>query len=223
MNQTSRRLARAALTAAVCAASFTATAAGPDPRNLTGEWWQWAVSIPVAANPMLDASGGNCMVGQHGDTWFLAGGFGGGTASRTCKVPEGVTLFFPATNSVNFDTPGVCGQVGRLSVADLRGYSASFIDSLKQTSVTLDSRPVRTRRIRSDVFPLVLPVENVFTAPPDCLVPADVYPRAVDDGIYASIDGLTPGEHIVQIAASNGGNFNLNVTYRLIVVPRDRR
>jgi hypothetical protein len=222
MTFTSQRFQWAALAAAWCVSS-AAMADGPDRHDLTADWWQWALSIPVSANPLLDDSGKNCMVGQRGDTWFLAGSFGG-SASRTCSVPEGVTLFFPVANSVNIDTPGVCGQGRSLSVQELRGFSAAFVDSLKQATVTLDSRPVRTRRLRSEVFPVTFPADNVFNSPPDCPVPAAVFPRAVDDGLYAKIDDLKPGQdHILQITASDGAKFNLSITYTLKVVPRDRR
>jgi hypothetical protein len=230
MNPVSTQVLRLALAAAVAGASLGASANGQggrdegrdQGRDLSSDWWQWAVSIPAAVNPVLDASGQSCMVGQSGEVWFLAGSFGG-VASRSCSVPEGVKLFLPVANSVNFDTPGVCGQVGNLSVAELRGFSATFINGLTQTSATIDSKPVRLRRIRSDVFPLALPTENIFTAPPDCVVPAGVYPRAVDDGYYALIDDLAVGEHTLQIAAAGANEFNLNVVYRLTVVRRDHR
>ena len=45
--------------------------------RLSAQWWQWAISIPSLHNPLLDTSGANCMVGQHGPIWFLAGAIGG--------------------------------------------------------------------------------------------------------------------------------------------------
>ena len=64
-------------------------------RQLSAEWWQWALSIPTSVNPQLDATGQDAVVGQHGSVWFLAGVFGGGTATRTCSVPEGTGTLFP--------------------------------------------------------------------------------------------------------------------------------
>jgi hypothetical protein len=59
-------------------------------RNLSAEWWQWALSIPPSENPLADTTGEKCMVGQHGSVWFLAGSFGsGGTITRKCTVPKG--------------------------------------------------------------------------------------------------------------------------------------
>jgi hypothetical protein len=87
----------------------SATADSSSFKELSAEWWQWAVSIPTSVNPVLDTTGDNCMVGQRGSTWFLAGLFGGGTATRTCFIPEDKVLYFPVVNSINVDTPNVCG------------------------------------------------------------------------------------------------------------------
>jgi hypothetical protein len=76
-------------------------------KNLTAKWWQWALSIPVFENPLLDQTGEKCMVGQRGPVWFLVGNFGGGDTTRSCSIPEGKRLFFPVINSVNIDTPNV--------------------------------------------------------------------------------------------------------------------
>jgi hypothetical protein len=194
-------------------------------KALSGEWWQWALSIPTAHNPMLDTSGVNCMVGQHGSTWFLAGLFGGGgPVMRNCTVPDNVSLFFPAVNSINFDTPNVCGQdATSLSVAQLRAFSASFIanpaDPLNLL-VVLDGRPVNTKRVRSKVFAVALPEDNVFDAPCATLggFPSGIFAPAVDDGYYARLEPLKPGAHVLQIRASNqSGGFMVDVTYNLTV------
>jgi hypothetical protein len=48
--------------------------------QLTSAWWQWFFSIPSSVHPLTlkaaDPTGtGHCMVGQHGDVWFLGGVF----------------------------------------------------------------------------------------------------------------------------------------------------
>src|SRR6516162_4753678 len=35
-------------------------------KQLSGEWWQWALSIPTSVNPLADATGDNAFVGQRG-------------------------------------------------------------------------------------------------------------------------------------------------------------
>ena len=43
----------------------------------SARWWQWALSIPAATNPVLDETGANCAQGQSGQVWFLASSFSG--------------------------------------------------------------------------------------------------------------------------------------------------
>jgi hypothetical protein len=203
----------------------TAVAQTPDPKSLSAQWWEWALSIPTSVNPLLDTTGENCMVGQRGSIWFLAGVFGGSTATRTCSVPADNVLFFPVANFVNFNSPNVCGQdATNLTVEQLRGPAHDFIDGVTSKSVTVDGQSVATRRITSKVFEVALPEDNVLDAP--CKkahlgnVPARIYSPAVDDGFYVTVGPLQPGPHSVQIKAKNPSQgFVEDVTYNLTVVP----
>jgi hypothetical protein len=141
------------------------TASADSFQDLSAQWWQWALSIPTSVNPQLDPTGANAVVGQHGKVWFLAGVFGGGPAvTRTCSVPEGTALFFPVINSVNFNAPEVCGQGSdNISVEDLRATSAAFVDVATNLSVTVDKVAIKNlRRVKSKVFAVALPEDNVF-------------------------------------------------------------
>jgi hypothetical protein len=195
--------------------------------KLSAEWQQWALSIPAPENPQLDATGQNCVVGQRGPIWFLAGIFGGGSATRTCSVPEGKALYFPVINSVQINTPGVCGQPGALSVRELRDTATLFIDGATNLSVTVDGIVIKKlRRVRSEVFVVALPENNVFVEP--CTVaglgdvPPGVYSPAVDEGFYVLLNPLPLGPHALHFHAENPSAvpaFTLDVTYNLTVVP----
>src|SRR6266566_2624267 len=76
-------------------------------------------------------------------TWFLAGN-GGGTTTRTCTVPQSTMLFFPVINSVNVNSPNVCGQdANNMPVATLRAQIAPFIDGATKLSVKVDNKEVK--------------------------------------------------------------------------------
>lgn len=202
--------------------ALTPAIAGPGDVTKSGAaWWQWALSIPADVNPLLDATGEDCMVGQHGGVWYLAGTFGGSSATRHCSVPEGTAFFLPVINSVNVDTPNVCGQgPDHISVADLRAAIAPFIDAATNLSLTVDGAAVNNlRRIKSGVFAVALPDDNLFDTV--CggpgTVPTGVYSPAIDDGYYAEVNALSVGPHIVLIHAESGA-FILDVTYNLEVV-----
>lgn len=196
-------------------------------RSLSAEWWQWALSIPPSENPLADATGEKCMVGQHGSVWFLAGVFNSGEPTvRSCSVPKGKALFFPIVNSVNVDTPNVCGQgPEHLSVETLRGFSAAFIDGATNLSVDVDGKAIRNlRRVKSKVFAVALPEDNLFDAPcsgqTNPNVPLGVFAPAVDDGYYLKLKPLKAGTHTVHFHAENpSASFVLDVTYNLTVVP----
>lgn len=187
--------------------------------ELSAQWWQWVLSVPTSDNPLQDQTGDKCMVGQRGSIWFLTGTFGG-TASRRCSVPEGTTLFFPIVNQAQVNTPGVCGQVGPLSVAQMRANVAPLIDGITTKSATVDGVAVRgIQRVRSVPFVTALPVDNIYLQFCGNDQPPGIFSPSVDDGYYAKIDGLTAGKHTLHITARNPTfNFDVNVTYVLDVV-----
>ena len=200
----------------------------PSFRELSAQWWQWALSIPASVNPLTEFSddGSVCMVGQRGSVWFLAGTLIGGTASRKCSVPAGATLFFPVVNSMILNTPGECGQGAAYKLADMRVAVAGFIDGITQMTITLDGTAVKgMRRVRSEPFTAALPADNLFV--PYCGSggqPAGVFSPGVDDGYYVKLEGLKPGTHTLQFTALDPtAKFDLNMTYQLTVVPVSKR
>lgn len=216
-------IASLALAFALAAHANPASAESNGLKSLSAQWWQWALSIPSAQNPLLDTTGEKCMVGQRGSTWFLAGLFGGGApVIRNCTVPDNVNLFFPAVNSVNLNAPNICGQgPADISVADLRAGAAPFIDGSINLLVEVDGKPLKhLRRVQSKVFAAALPEDNLFDPP--CAgaggVPAGVLSPVIDDGVYAHLGSLKAGSHTLHIHAENpSAGFVLEVTYNLTV------
>lgn len=192
-------------------------------KKLSAQWWQWALSIPTPENPMLDATGDKCVVGQNGSTWFLAGIFSGTTVTRNCSVPEGKELFFPIVNSVNINVPNVCGQgVDNVPITDLRTFSADLINTITKVSITVNGKPIEeAHRVRSKVFEVAFPENNVFDEVCASLggVPAGIFSPAVDDGFYVKLKNLEVGNHILQFSAETASGVMQDVTYHLTVVP----
>ena len=156
---------------------------------LTAEWWQWALSIPTSVNPLQDTTGGDCMVGQRDVVWFLAGTFVTTPTlpNRNCSIPGNATLFFPIANSVNINVPFICGQQESLSVASLRAMSKMFIDGVNIISVMVDNMDVKSQlqRIRSEVFEVALPLDNLFNLLCGSEIPpAGIYSLLMMDTIY---------------------------------------
>jgi hypothetical protein len=117
----------------------------------------------------------------------------------------------------------VCGQLESLSVEQLRAISAGAVDAAPNLSVQLDGVPIKkVRRVKSKVFAVALPEDNVF----DALcgsnnVPAGIYSPAVDDGFYVLLDKLSAGKHTLKFSSERfeGQAGPKNVTYYLTVVP----
>lgn len=203
--------------------------ANNDPQNkviaspsLSAQWWEWALSIPTSHNPMLDATGGDCVVGQRGSVWFLAGTFfpAPANATRKCSLPEGKTVFFPVVNSVDINAPNVCGQgPDNLSVKELRAAAAAYIDGITSVSVQLDGEAIAAERIKSAVFAAPLPKHNIFVKPCNGDSPAGIYSPGVDDGYYVALDPLVSGSHALHFQAQYQGATVQDITYNLTVVP----
>ena len=171
-------------------------------------WWQWALSQPVASNPVLDDSGAACTNGQSGAVWFLAG-TSGGDATRNCVVPPGKTLFFPIINSV-VSTAHLPGA----DEATLRRAADTIIDDAFGLEVTIDRETVADLtafRVQSPLFTFEVPTDNLLGADPGAY-------EGVDDGFYVMLPPLPAGNHTIEFeGALPTFGFSLDVTYHLTV------
>lgn len=186
-------------------------------------WWQWALSIPVDENPLLDPTGENCDVGQSGKVWFLAGTVGG-SVERECTVPVGKAIFFPIVNTECDDVapfPPPFPQPPFLAEC-----AQFFIDHATVVEVTVDGVPLQNvdmYRVQSPPpsFTIDLPDNNIFG------VPGPVSGSAVSDGFWILLAPLSKGEHIIQFRGvlsfpepELNFTFETEVTYHLTVAPR---
>jgi hypothetical protein len=79
--------------------------------------------------------------------------------------------------------------------------------------------PDQRFRIRSNVFSITVPENNLFG------IDAGTYSPAIDDGFYVMLNPLGVGAHTVQFQGASGGcpliggPFSAIVTYELTVVP----
>jgi hypothetical protein len=182
--------------------------------SLAARWWIWAGSQPVPTNPLVDKTGKDCANGQTGNIWFLAGVSGGGDVSRTCTVPGGSDLFFPVINIVDIEAKADNVSTGavRKLLAGLKVESGT-----SNLTVTLDGKAIGPDVIQyeeSPFFTLTLPKNNIFRSP------AGVYEPCADNGYYALIRGVTPGEHTLNFTGTYKGTlfeFSINATYHLTV------
>lgn len=166
------------------------------PEQLTAEWWQWALSVPQELSPVRDRTGAHCAVGQRGDAWFLAGGYGSSRIRRTCTVPQGKTLFFPVINMVFWPA-----QEGNGYTCDHARRSAALNnDSAIELFVELDGAalpdPKRYRVTTTQCF-------DVFARARESVPAPNAFPSA-SDGYWVMLNPLPAGKHVLKF----GGRYN---------------
>jgi hypothetical protein len=202
--------------------------------QLSGEWWQWAMSIPLNISPMMDPVGTNARIGQVAPVWYLGGSYTGtpdAPVVRSNSVPGDRALFFPLVNTIWWTTVGdppwnkpytntsVNPPVVYKTYEQFyRAGAAAWINSAT-TSCTVDGKKVPGIRAKSPVFSI---------CPDDSM--ADFFGSnmhgvqgpAIADGIYVLLPPLRAGQHTIRFTASAPNppwpDFTLDVTYHLTVV-----
>ncbi len=168
----------------------------------TEEWWKWSMSLPAAENPqfVLDQ---NCAVGQDDPVFFLPGFSGAAVSERTCNVPFGQLVLFPARTLINdYPCPDPAfepaeGQSLRDFLAD---GAAAAIDAPNDLKVTVDGVEVDTTRHRhaTPIFNFTgdISLQPIFDS---CITGTEQ--QGVSDGMWLML-ALAPGEHTVRMTAS---------------------
>jgi PEP-CTERM motif len=203
-------------------------------------WWQWALGVPAANNPLTDTSGADAGVNNGGPLFFLAaflsvnGGSGPPSVRRTITVREGTPIFFPVINS--FYAPiGTNGGFNPFPPCMLLTLACAIqAASITQASdmavqldgaTLLDNAQIETfRQTSTSFFPVALPPDNVFS-----LFGLTIQPCCTDqtfwtqDGFYVALNGLSVGTHVLQFEGEGqtfSGPFSLSVTDTLnVTVP----
>jgi len=213
-----------------------ATPFGASYEEWAGAWWQWALAIPKAENPIL---GGPCELHQTGDVFFLAGTTGG-ASTRSCTIPAGKGIFFPIANYIYKACPEFVGKLANYTCEDSMSEDVlnerTLLWSTYDKSLLLEIDGVAVDGLdeynaHSEVFTETSSTnvsERVF---PSCAGPIEANPcgvpvgtsrSAVSDGYWAMLHPLPVGQHQIHFAATiyrPTGPFSLDVTYNIVVTP----
>jgi hypothetical protein len=221
------------LVACICAAS--AQADDPMPRiapihtkpagqtygRWAAEWWQWALGVPAAVNPLTDTTGEHCAQRQVDDVWFLAGSFSTEPVVRTCEVPAGKSLFFPLIN--NFFGAFLNDPPEERTEAFVRAEASCTEPA--QISVRVDDFEVpKPTRFFTGASGSPSPFFNVQLPPGNLVgdentVPELLLSPSAEQGYYLFVRPLRAGPHTIRWRASGctPGNSQ-DITFRLTVV-----
>jgi hypothetical protein len=186
------------------------------------EWWQWALGIPAAVNPLTDTTGEHCAQRQVDNVWFLAGSTSADPVVRACQIPTGKSLFFPLINFVYGaylnDPPdtrteeymriaGSCSEPVQISV---------WIDGFKVLKPT--QYFTGASGSQSPFFNVQLPPGNLFGIVDETAVPELVFSPSAEQGYYLFVRPLSHGNHTIRWTASGcTQGQSQDITYNLTV------
>jgi hypothetical protein len=146
----------------------------------SAKWWQWAVALPAAENPITDTTGQFCNKNQDGKVWFLAG-TAGGSVARKCTIPAGKAILFPIITAewsvgeavANGGNCFVPAAISGTSKAALQACAKAAIDlvngpgGLKKADVDgISVQNLDKYRVQSPLFEFNADRTNVFGIPP---------------------------------------------------------
>jgi len=186
------------------------------------DWWEWALGIPTAVNPLADATGEHCAQRQVDSAWFLAGSFSTEPVVRSCEIPAGRALFFPLINSIY----GAFLNDPPDTRTEEFVRAASSCTQPAQIAVSIDGFrvPQPTRFFTgpagslSPLFNAQLPPDNVFGVD-ESVVPELVLSPSGEQGYYLFVYPLGVGDHVIHWEASGClPGFGQDITYELAVV-----
>lgn len=185
-------------------------------------WWQWALGIPAAENPLVDTTGASCGQRQVGDVWFLAGALGPTPVTRSCTIPAGKALLVPLIN--NFYGAYLNDPPDTRTEAYV--HAAVACTEPATIAVTVDgTRLAQPERYftgpsgsPSPTFTVQMPPDNLLGATPRT-VPELVMTPSAEQGYLMILEPLAAGTHLVHWTATGctPGN-SVDVTYQLDVL-----
>jgi hypothetical protein len=157
----------------------------------SASWCKWMLSIPKKKNPSLDRTGKYCAINQDdNDVWFLTGTFGNvGPIKRKCIMPSGKAIFFP----VLLKEDSLAEDSDLKTEADLIKRCELATSRLINIEASIDDQRIEhleNYRVRSKVFDLIFPKENVYNVRPGLT-------RSVCDGYWLFIKPLQAGIHSI--------------------------
>jgi hypothetical protein len=183
------------------------------------EWYRWHFAVPADRSPMLLLDQ-DCAEGQQDSPVFFVPIYDLDTTfQRTCRVPRNKPVLLPLWVIINdypCPDPSFEPAPGQSLEDFLRQGALDFNNGTQDLVVTIDGRPIDTRRHRhtSGLFTFDADPSLVGKIPDPCLLGGEQ--RGVTDGWWLMLQ-LTPGEHVVNVRALAPFGAPIDYTYTLNV------
>jgi hypothetical protein len=180
--------------------------------NWTVKWWQWALSMPKAINPLCDKTGENTNSKQPADVWFLAGRFGSEDSwfpKRRCIIPYGRPILFPILNCEA--NPLEYPQLK--TDQDIINHVRNDVDTIVRKECFVNDEKLPPVRVRSD--PVLFQVnisQDLFD------IPRSGETMAAADGYWVFLKPLRVGEYHIRFeGACEEGRLKSGAEYQIKV------
>jgi hypothetical protein len=206
-----------------------ATVAGETLQQWSADWWSRMLSIQAPVNPLLDTTGADAALGGVGNAFFLAGvGFGApSTVTRDITVPSDTPIFFPVLNAYA-DNSGI--PPTNFTEADLRAFAAQLVgaDTTPPNNVlhaSLDGVAIGDllgHRELSPTFSYTMPFTHGLYQDAFGLPITGTISGAVSDEYWVMLKPLSNGSHTIHFDGGVPGQFSLDVTYNITVLPKQQ-
>jgi hypothetical protein len=176
----------------------------------TAEWWQWILSIPKTHNPIYDLNGEKSCYNRNDENVVFLAGTPGGRAERRVTIPQHKSIFLPVINC----TTSYAENPSLKTEAEMFAFVQSNIDDIRHKSASiygLDIVNLENYRVRSGVFKVTFPENNIFDAEPGETI-------AVSDGYWLFMKPFGIGSHNIRTFGSClSGRITIDVAYDIIV------
>ena len=196
-----------------------------NPYNLTyadhaKNFWKWDLSIPAADNPVNDATGEKCAIGQsntNSSVFYLAFN-NGGKSERTCKVPTGKALLIPVMQVEKSDKEYPNAAIEELDKSAKKDQDSVNSLYLKIGDKEYSYQDLLKYRTHTDAFDVTFPDKGIFG------VLEGGPSKAVADGFYILTEPLRNGTYPIHFKSSlicpdpdcSDPNFVQDIQYTIV-------
>jgi hypothetical protein len=175
----------------------------------------WALQNPTATSPLVGGyEGGEQCEGEFVDgVFFLAGSTTGDPVTRSCTVPNDLTIFLPTVTIACSENLGDTRTAIR-EAGGLIDYCEDLFDQITEGGemfATLDGQELPIECETSPLFRATVLEDNPFGFPE-----ATQPKQAVAVGCYVLLEPLEAGTYTLHFGISDA-LFEQDITYRLTV------
>jgi len=175
-------------------------------------WWNYALTMPMAENPLTGGTGENCVFKRVGNVGLVVANSQLDVPIR-CKVPTGMMLYIEVLGAEcsTLEPPPFYGS----NKAELQNCAQAFVPQDLEASID----NVEVQNLSKFIFTSPL---YEFTEPEDNIlgVPAGTTGQSIGSGAYLMLNPLSPGKHTIHVKGTYPDmGYTAEKTFDITVMP----